>query len=55
VKEAKLNRGENIAVQSQGVWKWMNKKPMSFTSIFNSDTMMAVSKTGRDLYKPRGI
>lgn len=47
---------EHIAVQSQRMMalKWMKKKPVSFSSTFHSDTMVAVSKK-RDLHKPRGI
>jgi hypothetical protein len=57
VKEAKLKRGEHIAVHIQGVMvlKWMGKKPVSFISTFSSATTVAVSKRGRDLYTPRGI
>jgi hypothetical protein len=57
VKEAEFKRGEHIVVQSQGVMvlKWMDKKPVSFISTFHSDTMVADSKRGKDLHKPRGI
>jgi hypothetical protein len=55
--EAKLKPGEDTAVQSSGVMvmKWMDKKPVSFISTFHIDTMVAVSKRGRDLQNPRGI
>jgi hypothetical protein len=36
------------------VMKWMDKKSVSFILTFHSDTMVAVSKRGRDPYKPRG-
>jgi hypothetical protein len=37
------------------VLKWMDKKPMSFISTFHSDIMVATSKRGRHLHKPRCI
>lgn len=39
-------------MQSQRVMalKWMNKKPVSLSSTFHSDTMVAVSKKERKTY-----
>jgi hypothetical protein len=56
VKETILTHGQHITVQRQGVMELqqMYSKPVSFTSTFQSDTMMAASNRGRGLYKPRG-
>jgi hypothetical protein len=56
VKE-KLKKSELTTAQNKGVSMitWMDKKPMSYIYIFHTDTMITVSKTGRDPYKPRSI
>jgi hypothetical protein len=57
VAKAKVKHGKHTTMHSQGVtvMKWMGKKPMSFISIFHSDTMVAVCKKRRDLHKPGSI
>jgi hypothetical protein len=53
--EIKVKQVEYIAATSRGMMtKWKDKKPISFVTTFHSDTMVTVSKRGKEIYKPRG-
>jgi hypothetical protein len=54
-ERSSIEIGEHIAVQNEElmVRKWMDKKPVSFISIFHCKSTVASLKAGRDLHKPK--